>query len=548
MKLREIFNYKVLIFSIVMWAIFLFSGVQDYYFYDFELLNETQKLVCISCKILNIAFIHIISLVFYHMLKNRKNAETRKRIAITLSYFAIIMLVLVLIWPGAWSWDDVWIVSDAQYYFLTPWQHFFSGLLHVLCLQLIPIPTGVLIIQSLLASFIVGYCVTKLSSLAPTLKSRLVLTIILFVMLLSPPLVVYILTGFRMGFYSYLELLLVTKVFILFKQGTKATLTDLMAVCVLTIIVGSWRTEAIYYPVAMFFILWIMGKNIITFKRVVIVSLCSMLAILGIGKYNTHLVGNNNYSLTATVAIVAELVRVANESDQEELALIDKVMDVEYILNNSQKTGEQCYWSGGVVSDYSEEDYSGYISAFVKLCVKYPLVALKTATDIFIQTGSGVYYNGIIRAVLRNDIYDGINEASLRWMLLDNTSALNEELRNNTLHLLSGLDDDFKPNLIYFFGWNLFIPLITIIALLIYKLVKKEFFMVLLLLTILGRVPLVFVTSSAPYFMYYLSTYVCISIFGSVFIFELVLKLLENKKATQGSVDKKPKSVKKGEG
>ena len=524
MKLKKLINKKLIIFSITIWFILYISGMQDFYFAKIYELGGFQKLTRLFTKALSLSLIYIISFLFYNMYTTRKTKETQSRAIITFSYFAILMIFLLLTWPGAWTWDDVFIVSEAKWYNVSAWQHIFSGLFHIICLQIIPFPQGVIIIQSILSSFIVGYCIVKLASFINNAKHCLILKFVLFTVLLSPVLLTFILSGFRMGLYSYLELFLATKLFVMYKEGRSAPLTDLLTICSLTIIIGAWRSEAIYYPVAIFFVLLFMGKKIITLSNTIVLTLCSLVSVFGIGNINNALIGNDNYSLTATVGIMVELVRSADESDSAELAKIDKVMDVEYIINHPSATGETCFWDEECIKSYTEEEYSEYIQAYLKLALKYPTVALKAAGDIFVQTGSGLYFKSSLTNLYKNPTTQHM------WKQIKGVDAIDVDFRYNVMCFLRGVDNNLNTTPLYFFTWNLFIPLILSIIFLIYKLCKKEFATVLIILTVLCRVPLIFLTASAPYFMYYASTYICMSIFNAVFIFDIIINLINKKK------------------
>ena len=178
-------------------------------------------------KVLHLIFLYAIFAKLHALFTQRHIPKVKQEIIISLIYLFIIAVLLILVWPGTWSSDDISVLRNAESYVLTPWQHFFSGLFQILCLQTIPIPSGVIIIQIIIASLIVGYCISNISNLYGKNKKQVrILQIVLGLILLLPPLVLYILSGFRMGMYSYLELALITKLIILYKEQKKITIIE----------------------------------------------------------------------------------------------------------------------------------------------------------------------------------------------------------------------------------------------------------------------------------------------------------------------------------
>ena len=104
-----------------------------------------------------------------------------------------------------------------------------------------------------------------------------------------------------------------------------------------------------------------------------------------------------------------------------EIDIINKVLDVEFILENPGNTGEKNFWMEGVVKDYSDEEYYDYLKAYLKLAIKYPDVTFKSMWNIFENAGSGMGRNN--KQVTRNMLSGGdtlelyeIGERSwIRW-------------------------------------------------------------------------------------------------------------------------------------
>lgn len=89
----------------------------------------------------------------------------------------------------------------------------------------------------------------------------------MFIPCISPPLIEYILSGFRMGIYAYLDLLLIVKLYLIKKENKKLSNKQLVELVLLSTIVASWKTEAIYYIVFILILLIILGKKIVPLKK-----------------------------------------------------------------------------------------------------------------------------------------------------------------------------------------------------------------------------------------------------------------------------------------
>ena len=486
-KLFEQFNKTAFIYTVVIWLILNVFGIQNMYFYGGNIA------VTMIVKVLHILFLYTIISKIHSLYKQRHEPKVKNEIIISLIYFAILITLLLLVWPGTWSWDDITILRNASFLDLTPWHHFFSGLFQILCLQTIPIPSGVIIMQIIIASLIVGYCISNISNLYGNSKKQvIILQVVLGLITLLPPLVMYILSGFRMGMYSYLELLLITEMIILYKQKKQADVKDILKISLLTIIIACWRTEAIYYPLFILALYLILGNKVISKKVAIIASLIVTITNFGVAKINNLMIGNNDYSLTATMEPITSIIKSSDESDKKELEIINKVIDVEYVLENPEKTGELYYWTTGVVKDYTEEQYSDYLKAYLKLALKYPKVTINSWWNIFVKAGSGIGKDSkqTTKNMVANtggetfELFNTRTITGTRWNGVPSADSrvkrpINIDVRNSVISFLNGTDSNGNLTIIHNIGWNFFIPFTLILICLIYKLIKKDWFMVL---------------------------------------------------------------------
>ena len=179
-NILNLFNKRAFLITIFIWLILNIFGIQKAYFWGGDIFTT------IIVKFLHVFFLYVIVSKVESLYSQRHKPEIKKEIIWDVIYCLIAMIALILSWPGAWATDDVTVLVNAAVLQLTPWQHFFSGLFQILCLQTIPIPSGVIIIQIIIASLIVGYCITNISNLyGRTKKQVITLQVVLGAIMLS---------------------------------------------------------------------------------------------------------------------------------------------------------------------------------------------------------------------------------------------------------------------------------------------------------------------------------------------------------------------------
>ncbi len=532
-SIKVLFDKKAAIISFVAWVILNISGISEIY------LTAPNVLKVIPYKLLHLIFLYV---VFYKILSLIKNAKSKKGKSelITLSVcFWLFLCALLLSWPGAWSWDDIDILARAQNYDPTAWQHFFSGTFYIIALQTFPFASGVLITQIICISLICGYVITNLSyAFGKTERQTIILGVILTLVMFLPPILLYSISGFRMGLYSFIELLLLAKLILVFKEHKKISLAELCGVSVLTVIVAAWRSEAIYYPIMFFVLLLALGKKIISAPKAIIASILVLCSVLSIGSYNSQLIGNSNYSITATLDPMVTIIRDADNIDDATIEKIDKVITVELIDTYPSHTGEELYWTDGFVKKYTEDEYSEYLKCYAKLALKNPGSVLSSCFGTFMDAVGGIGENG--KQTTRNAVFTspgGVyevvanGEEQTYWSFINSLykNPISSKVRVNFILFLGGVDSEQNINVIHNVFWSCWIPLALAVFSLIYYITKRKWFLAIVVTTVSLRCPMLILTSPAPYFMYYLSLYLCIYILGSMAVFDCINHIVKKR-------------------
>lgn len=101
---------------------------------------------------------------------------------------------------------------------------------------------------------------------------------------------------------------------------------------------------------------------------------------------------------------------------------------------------------------------------------------------------------------------------------------INRKLRTAVTRIIAGINSRGRVTILYRIFWNFFIPLILVMICFIYKILKRDWFIAAVILLVLCRTALVFVTSSAPYLMYYIPAYMSAYILSFFIIFMIFYK------------------------
>lgn len=497
------------IIALIQWLITFIIQI-DRIFFEYDQINVRVIVVKVLYLITLVLMWKIIFKV-YDEVKNR-NVYYIRGLKIFLIYFGILMMLLLILWPGTWSWDDASGIVAEHYYGWNPWQHIVTAIYHEVLLQILPFLGGLIILQNMIIAGIVAYFIINVEKYfdIPILKNKYVDILIKILPFMLPPILMHQFSGYRMGMYIYVELLmLIILVKIIQNKEIKWKLILLFAM--LVGIVSTWRTESVFYIPFVLIIILVTDKRYLPFiKKVVCISFILLFFGL-ITKTQSIMLGNNSYNLISIIRPCTEIVRCADrDADQEALEEISKVFDINIIYEHPENNGEALFWNFDIVkNNYSEDDYNDFLRAFVKLCLKYSQVVIKERLGLFV-VASGVtgkeYTNVDYSYSFYDEIANNINADSVKeqkWIL---NKPLFVNLRKKLIHALGiqiGKHALFLKKII----WNVLIPLMVLIIAWVLTIIEKRWKLWWVLSAILIRVPVVILSQPSGWIMYYLSFY-----------------------------------------
>lgn len=442
-------------------------------------------------------------------------------------YMAFMMLLLLVTWPGIWRMDEFGILSSSIQLFPHFWQNYITSVFYILALMLLPFPAGVVIVQcaciSVIVARLVTLCVSPGNTLALAQKRSWFLLFLPFLML---PVLDSNLYPIRMSLYAFLEVLLIAELFFLAKV-TRDAGVNVMAgkvsywiyMTVLACVVTVWRTESVYYLAAYpVLLVWIgKGKRYI---RQVIAYLILFVILFAPQKIGEKMSSGEQYELTSVVLPLVPLVEAANENadaqDRKLLDAIDEVINVEVTLQGAAdgKSGINLFWGEPDFQRvYTSEQFAEFKSAYYQLIAKYPNVFFEERWKTFTES---------------SDLLENTTELFTRDGVLNYTTfreyplakPINNNLRTDVIKKLELRQaHDYNIKLGIADGVYSAIPAIAILIIAsVVLLCKKKWTALLLVLTVLVKVPLVFLTAPSRLFMYYYSVY----LFGYCMLFYII--------------------------
>lgn len=495
--------------AMLYWAVYCYLDI-DLQFFEYE----NWKYRGIFLLLLVFAAIAICRLVARAVLQ--KDPFSRKFLRYAAIHMGILLVFMLLLWPGTWSWDDIRVLNLSRTYDFVQWQHYLSSVAVILSAYFLPSAAGVVIVQLVIVAGVTGYSLALLDLLYLDIgrKYHGLAVLVAELAFLMPPILFYDYSKFRNSLCIYLELLLFALVWRMVKFPKLFKLPHVLLLLVVAVLVASWRSENFYYAFLVFgLLLFAVGRTF--WKRCLAGTLAVCLAVFAIGQRNTDLIGNHNYEIMAIINPAVTLIRTA-ESRPDGLSegqrqSVEAVIDWNSMMEQPYRDGPTLFWEGGV-KGYTSEEYRAFQKTYVQMILRYPLIFLQERGEMFWNTlgFNDSQYDPYVRTI--NIFVPGSIEAE-SWQ--ENGEALNVSLRAQTIRLLTGRRTDGSKNLGNHLFWNLLPPMLFAAAVLEYGFLRRKWLLVYVGLCNLCKVPLIFLTAPDTYFMYYMSVY----LFGYVVAF-----------------------------
>lgn len=439
------------------------------------------------------------------------------QIRLSMIYFTIMFAIMLIIWPGIWRWDEMITLGSLTDGFLYHWQHWLSGFYYYICLQFIPCPGGVVLVQLLLISLIIGNSINKLYECLHTKWVYL-----MFVPLFFPAVIDNNFYPIRSSICTYIEFYLIFELIFIKIKNKEINILKFFQLGIITAIAASFRTENIIYIIFIpIVILLIKKQNIIKFICFFITSIFFLFIVIryqnvGLSQAvekkddNIWISAKEMYELSGFIVPFGNLISLdfnSNDSKQD-LEIIDQCISVEMI---QEQGGLYAFWNGGVKS-LTKKELSDLKKIYIKLIFYNMRDFIKERVEFFLLTNgfdtsisTTLYASDCIyddyEILLEYGVADMYQEFRERYLFNRPISASN---RKQVINLLEGSSYNSK---IPFIFYNTLWIIILLFFIGIIEVIRKNIFFCSLIVVIYTKCFIVFLAAPATLFMYYFSTW-----------------------------------------
>ncbi|MBE5863363.1 MAG: hypothetical protein E7295_11000 [Lachnospiraceae bacterium] len=501
--------------ALLQWMITIILQV-DRLFFTYSEINHVQVLVKASYLI---ALVLTWCSLFHVVRKCKEGNQCYKRgILYFVSYFTFTMVIMIIIWPGTWFWDDLITLMAISSYQLDVWHHVLTGAYQAVLLQLLPFPAGMLIIQNCIISVIVSYVIVKLEGLFHLRKDYHPFIILIKMLpFMLPPVLAYQYSGFRLGIYSYVELLFLVALISTIIEKRRWNIKLLLLICFLCAVTAAWRTESIFYVPITCLVVGLLPSSLISKRKKAYFAILSISIFSAIFLWQKVELRNDDYFIISLVNPCTELVKASDlKEDQELLEEIGKIVNIEVIHQNPRMTGEKMYWNRGLgVKNYTKEEYHDFLKAMIMLTMRHPQVFWADRWNTFLKSIE-------FSEITNTNLYDAYDHFSKNEMM--------EQAKEKNWFAFSPFFSDARRTLIYLWRgknksgvimphymrlvWNAVIPMLLLIYAWLKLLQKKKYLLSMLLGAFLIKIPIIFLMEPEGYLLYFLSFYLIGYVYG----------------------------------
>lgn len=449
----------------------------------------------------------------------RRDPFTMRWLRWMLPYLLVTLVVLLIVWPGCWGADDLTVLQQARTLEANSWQHFLTSAVFILCLMFLPLPGGVVLIQTLLIAGAVGCFLAAAQTLACQRMQKPPAAgwfAILYIPFLLPPVLLHDMQPFRSTWSTWTELFAVFLLVWWYLRGQRVTGRQLALFTLLGVLTASWRSENIYYLAALPVLLaFLAGKRLLR-PAAAVLSCCVLWAgTLACNAYSNSLMGEAwLYQRVALTYQAAALVQDADPvEDAEALALIDPIFDVQKCRELSNVHGPEL--RDAAVrndSDLTEADWQACRKGIVQLALKYPSSLLRERLGVLFNT---VRQNRVLSnqklafattVLVYTDPPENMREVQ-KDFLYNSIGAwpLDQQFRQDFIMALSYQDEGL--GVLVDATWWMLPSFALLAAAIVVLLVRRKWMLFFAAGALFARIPLVFLTAPDTYFMYYLTPY-----------------------------------------
>ena len=450
----------------------------------------------------------------------------RRWLIVSAVYLVINLALLAFIWPGYWVWDEYFVLTATHAGELPSWQNVLTSIYFVLSMLAIPSGVGIVLIQAVVSAIAVGYVVARTASVL----RRPRLAYLLLIPLVTAPVLLNNLYPLRLTMYSYLELLVLFRLLFIAKQPELVTnrYRELLVFGAAISLLAFWRTEGIYYLLVIPILLVALRIFRRPARRLLgVATVFAIVAMVGGTYYLTSSTNEPRYQVTASLNPISVMLQhpLTGEHLDENLAAIDRVVDLDIVRQFPSAVEVPSFWKGAVRTDYAEH-IGGYNRAFVSLVLENPGAYVDARVQTFLSANS---LTTSITQIQRATPFYGERPEPVSELIdtfeNENRGAkpLDSDLRSSVVRQFLMIDNAGTLSPLAALVWTIIPVGLLLTAAFVIALVRRKWLYAGIAALILARAALVLVTAPSNYFMYYLPLFLS----GWLFVGFLAVRLAD---------------------
>lgn len=512
----EIINFKLegvvvgilaLIFAIVC-RVTQYSEIQRVFILKTELsVFKFHVLMIISFMLLWIFFGFLLWMVFE--LGRWKHEKCVRFIKFFLIYFLIQCVILFLVWPGIFKQDELYLlfftISDIRIVWV---QSLITQIFYWLAIAMFPYVASLTFFQIVIISLLAA---ATLKTVWDNIEHKK-LTYLLYIPFLFLPVLDNNQFNIRNSQIAWFFMYLVISFYFEYKKNKQFTAKKSLLFLTIAVILGVWKTEFLYLVPCLFLIILVVNYKKDKWKSLFFIPVVIVIYLLCSLPNRLWQPDDDPYVLTAVMTPLSDILATHygdyDEKIADDLEVIDEWIPIEEICETTVFYGTpDVYWEKGNVEN--KKQLNDVLMASIDILLQYPIDFLYNRIEVYKRT------NGFVPNIINHgDVTQWKQEMDIGGEDFYNyyfrfTNLGHTDLRNTVITFLACREQGnyIKTNALYPIFYNSFWGLIGLIALMILRFIKKDWFSACLIGTVILQVPIVFLFAPSNMFMYYMPFY-----------------------------------------
>ena len=415
-----------------------------------------------------------------------------------LALLCIYGIGLLITYPGYYMNDDPIIFSYATRYYPVYWHNYLTSLFYMVAMSLFPMSAAPVLLSDIIYALVFSYCYWRTDKiyrskwcLLALLAGILPFTLLGALMCFRPA----IYSGFFVFYFIYL--------FFEWKEKAPLTIPKLLGLSFLTGILALWRSESlVMLPLGLLFIGFAYHNVRKAFLYLALSVILFMIVKIPQSVGEEKYYGSDYLIISTTRPLSVILHRDQTyEGAEEDIANVSAVTEFGYLHNDSLS----CSAYNRYNSDHNEGRYT-QTGASPEMQKAY----LKSAFRLILHN-LDLYFGERIQLFCVTNGFFGYNKdmvlnlkpvASTDFHLYEHDRDYGMEMLEAYKRLPLSYHEGYALAL-FSFGGEAFIPmLVLLLALTLYTLVRKKWFLLFGFLALLAREAVIFLTAPASFIQY----------------------------------------------